>query len=82
MKAKLEGKVVIKAVYDSELQSFLEKLGLWEDMKNGQLRCSFCNCVLTFANFGGIYKENGQLKPFCQKTECYLEVLKRKNAVR
>jgi hypothetical protein len=82
MKAKPEGKVVIKAVYDSELQSFLEKLGLWEDMKNGQLRCSFCNCVLAFDNFGGIYKENGQLKPFCQKTACYLEVLKRKNAVR
>jgi hypothetical protein len=82
MKAKLEGKVVIKAVYDSELQSFLEKLGLWEDMKNGHLRCSVCDCVLTFDNFGGIYKKNGQLKSFCQKAACYLEVLKRKNAVR
>lgn len=82
MKAQFEGKVIIKAVHDADLNPFLEKLGLLEDMKNGQLKCSFCNCVLTFDNFGGVYKENGQLKPFCQKTECYLEVLKRKNVVR
>ena len=80
MKAQFEGKVIIKAVHDADLNSFLEKLGLLEDMKNGRLRCSFCNCVLTFDNFGGVYKEDGQIKLFCQKTECYLEVLKRKNA--
>ena len=82
MKKQFEGKVTIKAVHDTDLNSFLEKLGLMEDMKNGQLRCSFCDCVLTFDNFGGVYKENGQLKSFCQQTECYLEVLKRKNAVK
>lgn len=82
MKAPIERKVTIKAVYDADLNSFLEKLGLFEDMKNGQLRCSFCDCMLTFDNFGGVYKENGQLKPFCQKAECYLKVLKHKNAVK
>jgi len=82
MKTQIEGKVTIKAVHDTDLNSFLEKLGLMADMKNGQLRCSFCDCMLTFDTFGGVYKENGQLKPFCQKTECYLEVLKRKNAVK
>jgi len=82
MKGQSEGKVTIKAVYDTELNSFLEKLGLLEEMKNGQLRCSVCNRVLTFDNFGGVYNENGQLKCFCQQTECYLEVLKRKNAIK
>lgn len=82
MKVQLEGKVKIKAVHDADLNSFLERLGLLEDMKSGQIRCSFCDCVLTFDDFGGIFNENGELKPFCQKTECYLEVLERKNNVR
>lgn len=82
MKAKLEGKVKIKAVQDADLNSFLQKLGLLEKMKNAQLRCNFCDSVLTYNNFGGVYKENGQLKPFCQKTECYLEALRRKNVAK
>lgn len=82
MKTQLTGKITIKTLHDADLNSFLEKLGLLEDMKNGQLRCSFCDCILTFDNFGGVYNENGLLKPFCQKTECYLEVLNRKSAAR
>ena len=82
MKVRLEGKVKIKAVHDADLNSFLKKLGLLEDLRIGQLRCSLCDCILTFDNFGGVYKKNGQLKPICQKTECYLEMLKCKNAAR
>lgn len=82
MREQLKERVKIKAVYDTDLNSFLEKLGLLEDMKNGKLKCNFCGCILTFDNFGGVFKENGQLKPFCQKKECYLEVLKQKSNVR
>jgi len=80
MKLWPEEKVKIKAVHDADLKLFLEKLGLLEDLKNGKLRCSFCDCVLTFDNFGGLSKINGKLKPICQKKECYLEILKLKNA--
>lgn len=82
MKKQIEGKIIIKAIYDADLKSFLEKLGLLEHIKSGQLKCSFCNSILTLENFGGVFKENGQLKPFCQETECYLEALKRKNATK
>jgi len=82
MKGKMQEKVKIKAVHDDDLKSFLEKLNLLEPMQNGELKCSFCEIPLSFNNFGGVFKENGQLKPFCQKTECYLEVLKHKNTVR
>lgn len=79
---KLKEKVKIKAVHDDDLASFLRKIGLLEDIKNARLKCSFCDCILTFNNFGGVIKENSQVKPFCQKTECYLEVLKRKKLVK
>ncbi|MEW6685156.1 MAG: hypothetical protein AB1393_02990 [Candidatus Edwardsbacteria bacterium] len=82
MKTLLEGKIKIKAVHDADLNSFLARLALLDRMQNGQLRCAFCDCVLTFDNFGGVFKENGILKPFCQKTECYFEVLKRKSGVK
>ncbi len=80
MRIQTEEKVTIKAVYDTDLNSLLEKLGMMEDMKNGKIKCSFCDCMLSVDNFGGIFNEKGHLKPFCKKTECYLEVLKRKNA--
>ena len=81
MKVQLEGKVKIRAVHDADVNSFLQKIGLLEGMKNGRLTCSFCNCVLSIDNFGGVFKENGKLKSFCQKTECYLEALKEKSNV-
>lgn len=82
MKEHFEGKVKIKVVHDADLNSFLQRLGLFDDMKNGQLRCTFCDCILTFDNFGGVFKENGELKLFCQKSECYLEALKHKNTMK
>lgn len=72
-------KVKIRAIHDDDLNFFLKKIGLFEKIKNSQLKCVFCDCVLTLENFGGVYKENGKIKPFCQKTECYLEVLKRRD---
>jgi len=82
MKTKLKEKIKIKAVHDDDLTSFLLKLGLLEDIKNSRLKCSFCDCVITLDNFGGVYKEKTELKPFCKKPVCYLEVLKRKSEVK
>lgn len=79
MRTNLEGKVEIKAVHDDDLSEFLEKLGMSEEINNGRIHCTFCNCIINTSNFGGVFKENGNIKSFCQKTECYLEVLKRKN---
>ena len=82
MKRQFEEKFKIRAVHDADLEPLLQKLGLLEDIENGNLRCSFCGRVLTFDNFGGVYKENDQLKSFCQETKCYLEMLKRKSDVK
>ena len=78
MKAQLEGTVKIKAVHDDDLKTLLEKLGILKDIEDGKIQCDFCNCTISNSNFGGIFRENGDIKPFCQKTECYLEVLKKK----
>jgi len=78
MKLRPEEKVKLKAAHDADLKLYLEKIGLLEDLKNGKLRCSFCDCILTFDNVRGVSKINGKLKPFCQKKECCLEKLKKK----
>lgn len=78
MKGNLKEKVVIKAVYDDDLPLFLRKIGLWEEMEKEELKCSICDCVLNLNNFGGVFRENNKIKAFCQNTQCYLEVLKRK----
>lgn len=71
---------VFKAVYDEDLKSFLIKLELWNDLQERQLKCCFCEKLITFANFGGVIKQNGNLLVFCNKTACCLETLKQKTA--
>ena len=67
-----------KAVYDEDLKPFLTNLGLWNTLQKRQLKCCFCNELITVENFGGVTKQNGHLLVFCNKTTCYFETLKNK----
>ena len=70
----MTAKVAIKAVHDSDLEKFLEKLKLLDKIKGGRLRCSICGDVVTLDNFLCVYPEDGQIKVCCNKRACYEEV--------
>ena len=67
-------KVAIKAVHDSDLEKFLERLRLLDKIKEGKIRCSICGEVVTLENFLCVYPEDGQIKVCCNKRECYEQV--------
>lgn len=67
-------KVAIKAVHDSDIEKFLEKLRLLDKIKEGKIRCSVCGDVVTLENFLCVYPENEQIKVCCSKRECYEQV--------
>ena len=69
--------VVIKAVHDSDLEKVLRKLGLYERLTRGELRCSICNRTLTMENLGGLYKEGGEVKLVCNSIKCLVEAAER-----
>lgn len=68
---------VIKAIHDSDLERVLKKLGLYEKLIKGELRCAVCGRSLTFENLGGLYRENGEVKLVCNRVECLVEVAER-----
>ena len=75
---KKQENMILKAVYEKDVQKLLENLGMLNEVNNGQLHCFICNETITFENFGGIIRKNRELKIFCDKIECYLKMLKKR----
>jgi len=68
---------VVKAIHDSDLERVLERLGLYERLIRGELRCAICGRPLTLENLGGLYRENGEVKLVCNRIECLVEAAER-----
>ena len=58
------------AVFDDELQPFLEKLGVWGKFQRGELRCKFCQTTITFENLHSMFPQSGDIKFVCERAEC------------
>ena len=65
----------IHAIYEDDLDAFLEKLGLLEAFKNGELQCAICSDKITKSNFRFVYPEENDIKICCSKLDCYEKVI-------
>jgi len=68
---------VIKAIHDTDLERVLKKLGLYEKLVKGKLRCAICGRSLSLENLGGLYKEGGEVKLVCNRIGCLTEAARR-----
>ncbi len=68
---------IVKAIHDSDLEKVLKKLGLYERLIRGELKCAICGRPLTLENLGGLYRENGEVKLVCNRIECLVEAAER-----
>jgi hypothetical protein len=73
---------VIKAIHDVDLERVLRRLGLYEKLARGELRCAVCGRPLSLENLGGIYKEDGEVKLVCNRIECLAEAARRVSLAR
>ena len=73
---------VIKAVHDVDLERVLKRLGLYEKLARGELRCAVCGRPLSLENLGGIYKEDGEVKLLCNRIERLAEAVRRVSLAR
>ena len=60
----------IKAVHDKDLESLLTSLGIIGDIKNGKVKCKFCDKVIDLDNLEMIFPESGSIKFSCKEIEC------------
>jgi len=66
----------VLAFHEQNLEEVLQRLELLDSFRNGKLRCSVCNRVLTKENFGCIYPEDNDIKVCCSNLKCLNEIRK------
>lgn len=67
-------KEVIYAVHERDLDEFLKKEGLYEDILNEKIKCVVCGKTITIENFGGIYYKKGKAFIVCDSIECISKI--------
>ncbi len=65
----------IKAIYEGDLDRFLDKLELLELLEKGELVCAVCNEKITRDNFRFIFSEDNEIKVCCSSIQCYEKVI-------
>jgi hypothetical protein len=57
----------LNAVYDDDLEAYLEKLGVLGAIHRGKMKCKFCRMPVTLANLHSLFPESGSVKVVCDK---------------
>lgn len=73
---------VLKAVHDANLLDFLEDLGVRQDLEAGRLTCRICGDPVTQDSLGGVYPDSGAVFVFCNKMQCYRDLLRNRSAAK
>jgi len=60
----------LPVIHEDNLVPLLTKLGLYEAVLAGELRCSFCETTVTVGNLRGLYRHGESIKLFCDSPEC------------
>jgi hypothetical protein len=72
----------IDAIHEQDLESVLKKLGFYEQMIQGILKCKFCGSQITMENLHSILPHSSGFSFICDKPECVqklVEYLEEKN---
>lgn len=64
----------IKAIFETDLQKVLTKIGLIEKLNKSELLCKFCGEVITLDTLHSILPEAGTYNVLCSKPECAIRL--------
>lgn len=62
----------MKAVYSSDIELFLEKLGLLDDFKADKITCRYCKEIISEKNLYAIVPHEDKIEFCCSKGACVL----------
>ncbi len=60
----------IKAVYEDKFLSFLQNIGVYENVISGTEKCKFCSQAITLDNIAAVFPESGTIKFVCNNPGC------------
>jgi len=65
-----EEQEVIRTIYHENVADFFESIGLYEELKQGELRCVVCDRVITLKSFRAVTRISNVLLFCCNKESC------------
>ena len=69
----------LKAVYSSDLDSFLGNLGMAETLHTGEMVCRYCKSTIGEENLYAIIPVNGKTEFCCNQPKCVLSLSEEAN---
>lgn len=66
----------IKAIHDDKFESFLNSIGVLDDVLSGKCKCKFCGRTVTLDNIYTVFPENKQTKFSCENVACLVKLSK------
>jgi len=69
-------RTTIAAVLNKDLIVFLESLGELDKVNAGEVRCEYCNRIITLDNIQNIFPENNEVKYCCNNSLCLFKLHK------
>ena len=69
-------KTEIRAVYEKDLDKFLESIDLLSALGKGELKCHICGCEINRENLQCVYPQGGEIKVCCSNLSCYRQSIR------
>ncbi len=71
----VKNKDIIDVIYEKDLQKFIENIGFYDDFKNNNIKCKFCQNLLSKDNICAILINEGKVDFICNDESCYDKLL-------
>jgi hypothetical protein len=75
LKAKIVKNNQLNVVHDSDLESLLKSLNVYNDVISSQKKCLFCETIITLENITSIIPYEGAIEFTCNNTKCQAKLV-------
>lgn len=65
--------ITIPAIYEDDIKPVFKKLGLWNKLQNGEIKCAICKATITYENFSAMKKVKDEIQMICDKGTCFID---------
>ena len=72
----------IYAVHDRNLEGFLTELNMLEEVLQGKVKCSECNCTITLENIGSLSMSSEKVRICCDNLDCFYKIRREVRSVK
>lgn len=73
------GSLVLPVARDRDLRLILQTFGILEQFELGEIKCTHCDCKLSWENLGAVVTSEDKLKLYCDLSDCIEQASERQS---